>query len=126
MSTLTLILDPDCPWNCTLDDPEGYIIYDVKTAIKTETNYTFIRDGSDQVIATLKWRDVLPDMIMITEGQFMSVNSWLKKSLMPFNLRVSVEFSPAEGFTHVHAVMLSLKMMPDEVMSGRETPLVSR
>ena len=86
MSTSILTLDPDCPWNCTLDDPQGHIVYDVRTVAKTDTNYTFIRDASDKVLATLRWREVLPDMIMLAEGHFMSVNTWLKRSLVPFNL----------------------------------------
>jgi hypothetical protein len=86
MSTLTLSLHPDCPWNCTLDDPDDFILYDVRTVVKMQTNYTFIRNASDQVIATIRWRDVLPDMIMLAEGDFMSVNSWLTRSLVPFNL----------------------------------------
>jgi|ERR1700735_129432 hypothetical protein len=92
MSTLILTLDPDCPWNCTLDDQQGYIVYDVRTVVKTDTNYTFIRDAADEAIATLRWREVLPDMIMLAEHRFVSVNSWLKKSLVPFNLYVSNSF----------------------------------
>lgn len=86
MSTMTLSLQPDCPWNCTLDDPDDFILYDVKTVVKMHTNYTFIRNANDEVIATIRWRDVFSDMIMLAEGDFMPVSSWLKRSMVPFNL----------------------------------------
>ena len=86
LTTLTLSLHPDCHWNCTLDNPDDFIVHDVRTVVKMQTNYTFIRNASDQVIATVRWKDVLPDMIMLTEGSFMSVNSWLTRILVPFNL----------------------------------------
>jgi len=56
----------------SLDDSQGHTAYNIRTITKADTNYTFIRDAYDKVIATLKWRDVLPDMLMMDNGRFVS------------------------------------------------------
>jgi hypothetical protein len=117
MSTpfITLSLHPDCPWNCTLDDADtNTTLYDVRTVIKSQTCYTFIRDSSDRVIATLRWRDLLSDMIMREDGVWVPLNSWLKKSLMPFNLLLFLFLTPeilAFAYGVLDVAMLDLRMV---------------
>lgn len=67
-------------------DSEGYIIYDIKTVFQGDTNYTAIRDEHDEIIATLRWRDLFADEIMLSgQSGFSSVRKWLKKSMVPMN-----------------------------------------
>lgn len=85
MSTETLTLDRRVPWKTAVIDSEGYVLYDVNTFLQGDTNYTVIRDEHDETIATVRWRDVLPDQIMLRMGTFVSLSNWLKKSIMPMN-----------------------------------------
>lgn len=84
-SILTLTLESDCPWKTAIVDGRGCTIYDVKTAFHEDSNYTAIRNGQYEIIATLRWRDFLPDQIMFDGCDFVSLNTWLKRSKVPMN-----------------------------------------
>ena len=87
MAPLVLALESDFPWKTAFLDPEGYVIYETSTYFQ-DTNYTAIRNDRDEIIATLRWNETLPDELMIQGNSFKSIMRWLKKSMIPLNLCV--------------------------------------
>ncbi|KAF7974724.1 hypothetical protein HWV62_11391 [Athelia sp. TMB] len=88
MSTTTLTLQSDCPWKTCIMDAEGYIVYDIRTVFHGDTNYTTICGENEDILATLRWRDLFADEIMLPgrgDTSFSSVRKWLKKSVVPLN-----------------------------------------
>ena len=85
MSSLrVLLLSPDNPCNCHLVDQQTQEIgYKVSTEHGRDT-VTFLKDASDNVIASWKWRDYSSDILTLGEGQPRPASSWIKKSLIPF------------------------------------------
>lgn len=73
----------DSPSNTSLTNANGEVLYSVKTE-HSEEIVTYIRNGNEQVIASSKWRDVLPDKITIGDRAPISLNDWLHHSIIPF------------------------------------------
>ncbi|KAF7979707.1 hypothetical protein HWV62_41048 [Athelia sp. TMB] len=66
-------------------DAEGYIVYDIRTVFHGDTNYTTICGENEDILATLRWRDLFADEIMLPgrgDTSFSSVRRWLKKSIL--------------------------------------------
>jgi hypothetical protein len=82
MTTAVLTLNRDCPWNTTITDFNGVTQYDVSTSAHKSELRTVVRNHRDETIATLQWRDFLPDRIELG-GRSMMVDQWLTKSIVP-------------------------------------------
>ncbi|OBZ72091.1 hypothetical protein A0H81_07868 [Grifola frondosa] len=62
ITTLTLILDNPC--NSTISDADGKALYFVFTEHGAKTT-TQVRNADNEVLASLEWRDVLPDRVVL-------------------------------------------------------------
>ncbi|OCH95389.1 hypothetical protein OBBRIDRAFT_576072 [Obba rivulosa] len=80
---LILTLTPDNPCNTAITDVDGKVLYSVKTE-HGEDSVTYIRNGDDEVLASSKWREILPDKVTVGGKPPISVNDWLHKSIIPF------------------------------------------
>ncbi|KZP29468.1 hypothetical protein FIBSPDRAFT_851462 [Athelia psychrophila] len=105
-------------------DSEGYIIYDIKTVFQGDTNYTAIRDEHDEIIATLRWRDLFADEIMLSgQSGFSSVRKWLKKSMVPMNYNVKLQDEKGRGYIwQGNAPGMTLQLFTKE---DRTTPIAT-
>ena len=81
---LSLFLSNDNVSNCTLSTEDGTVFYTVYTE-HTPKTVTQVRNAEDEVIASLEWRDNLPDRVTLGENKAKSLGDWMKKSIMPFN-----------------------------------------
>ena len=81
---VTFTLKPDNPSNCTLTLPSGKAAYSVITEHSKKGTTTQIRNAQDEIIAYSEWRDVLPDKVTVGDKKPMSLNDWMKKSMIPF------------------------------------------
>ncbi|TDL26379.1 hypothetical protein BD410DRAFT_812844 [Rickenella mellea] len=75
MTSRTLTLEPDNPVNTTLLDEDRKAIYVVETEHKGPTTLTRVKDANGEVLATLEWRDVLPDKVTIGKNAQISLSS---------------------------------------------------
>ena len=80
---LVLTLAPDNVSNATLTAENGERLYTVSTD-HAEKTVTTVRNAKDEVLATLEWRDVLPDRVTLGDGKQISIGDWMKKSMIPF------------------------------------------
>lgn len=83
MASVVLSLQPDNPCNTTISDADGKVLYSVETEQGDDT-ITYVRNNDDEVIASSKWREYLPDKVTIGDKQPISLNDWLHKSVIPF------------------------------------------
>ncbi|EMD33548.1 hypothetical protein CERSUDRAFT_56545 [Gelatoporia subvermispora B] len=83
MTTLVLSLQPDNPCNTTITDANGKLLYSVKTEYG-KICITYVRNSNDEVIASSRWREYLPDKVTIGDKRPTSLNDWLHKSIVPF------------------------------------------
>lgn len=82
---LELALTPDNVSNTTLiSEEDGQRLYTVITEHTKKATVTSVRNAEDEVIASLEWRDVLPDKVIIGERKPMSMTEWMKRSVIPF------------------------------------------
>ncbi len=81
---IKLTLSPDNPVNCSLVNDEGETLYTVITEFQPKDTITTVRNASQDVIASLQWRDHLPDKVTIGDKQPISLRDWMKRSLIPF------------------------------------------
>jgi len=88
-SLLTLTLTRDNVSNCDLVDDNGKVYYQVITEHTDKSTTTTIRNASNEIIASLEWRDTLADKVTYGQGKPMSLWDWMKKSYIPFNDTIS-------------------------------------
>ncbi|KAE9401532.1 hypothetical protein BT96DRAFT_856508 [Gymnopus androsaceus JB14] len=82
---LVLILEPDNPCNTNMyDEQDGRILYQVMTEYNQEI-ITKVRNMNGDTIASWQWRESRSDIITLGSAHPMSLNTWLKKSIIPFN-----------------------------------------
>ncbi|OCH89208.1 hypothetical protein OBBRIDRAFT_794480 [Obba rivulosa] len=89
-SPVVLFLHPDNPCNTSLLDTDGNLLYTVNTEHGQHSS-TYIRNDDEEVIAWSQWRDVLPDKVSIGARPPISVDDWLRKSIVPFVDEVKFE-----------------------------------
>ena len=82
----TLTLSPDNPSNTTIYDADGKALYTVYTEHGKETT-TRVKNTDEEVLASLEWRDVLPDRVTLGKKAPMSLRDWLHTSLIPFHVK---------------------------------------
>ncbi|KZP06483.1 hypothetical protein FIBSPDRAFT_1053510 [Athelia psychrophila] len=124
MAPLILTLDSDCPWNTAFVDPEGYVLYETKTHFQGDTNYTAVRDDKEELIGTLRWREPLPDEIMLPGAKgFKSIIWWLKKSMIPMNYDVKLKDDAGRAYVwRGNAPGLTLQLFAAE---DKTTPIAT-
>lgn len=83
-SIVNLTLSPDNPVNCTLINDEGKTLYIIITEFQPKNTFTTVRNDGNEVIASLQWRDNLPDRVTLGTAKPISLGDWMKKSLIPF------------------------------------------
>ncbi|KAF7976099.1 hypothetical protein HWV62_7519 [Athelia sp. TMB] len=98
MVPLILTLESDCPWSTNFLDPEGDVLYETRTYFQGDTNYTAIRNDKEEIIGTLRWKETLPDEIMLKGLKFKSIAGWLKKSWIPMNYTVALKDDTGRGY----------------------------
>lgn len=81
---LTLTLQPDNVSNTVLVSESGEQMYSVFTEHSKKATVTSIRNSKDEIIASLEWRDVLPDKVTVGERKPMLMTDWMKRSMIPF------------------------------------------
>ncbi|KAI0330233.1 hypothetical protein GY45DRAFT_1336962 [Cubamyces sp. BRFM 1775] len=91
-----LTLSPDNPCNTTLLNEDGKELYHVHTEHGNVTT-TYVKDADGQVLASLEWRDVLPDKVTLGQKGPTSIRDWLHTSLVPFYLKDDVDFRDDAG-----------------------------
>ncbi|OCH85924.1 hypothetical protein OBBRIDRAFT_784109 [Obba rivulosa] len=87
-SSTVLSFSPDDPCHTSITDVDGRVLYEVNTECG-ENSITYIQNHEDEVIASSRWRRVLPHKVTIESRAPMSVNSWLHKSIIPFVDQIS-------------------------------------
>jgi len=98
LEPLTLIVEPDNICNTNIfDSDDGRILYQVMTPAKPSSNGEYITtlyNVYGDTIATLVWRtdSSKRDYIVIGSNPTMLVQSWLRKSSVPFKDREYVSF----------------------------------
>ncbi|KIP08048.1 hypothetical protein PHLGIDRAFT_127291 [Phlebiopsis gigantea 11061_1 CR5-6] len=86
---LLLTLTPDNVSNTVLISEDGERLYTVITEHTKKTTVTSVRNSRDDVIASLEWRDVLPDKVTVGKNKPVLVTDWMKRSLIPFKDDIS-------------------------------------
>lgn len=81
---LALALTPDNVSNTTLVSEAGECFYTVCTEHRKKETVTSVRNARDEVIASLEWRDVLPDKVAIGSNKPILMTEWMKRSIVPF------------------------------------------
>ncbi|KAJ3732128.1 hypothetical protein DFJ43DRAFT_336522 [Lentinula guzmanii] len=91
ISPLNLILESDNPYNTNMyDERDGRILYQVMTEQQHET-VTRVKNVDGETIASWQWRDPKPDIIVLGNGNPVPLNTWLKRSIMPFKDSVTFQ-----------------------------------
>ncbi|KAF7965012.1 hypothetical protein HWV62_1054 [Athelia sp. TMB] len=99
MPSLSITLENYLPWATKYLDSQGYVLYETRTDIQDGANHTVIQNDRDETIATLHWRDVLPDEIKLKgETKYQSIHGWLHKSHIPLNYDVKVKDDAGRGY----------------------------
>lgn len=81
-----LILSPDNISNTNIiDNDDGKVLYHVATEYNPHKTVTRIENCLGQTIASWEWRDLRSDLITFGSSQPVSVSTWLRKSVLPFN-----------------------------------------
>ena len=82
-NVLTLVMKPNNPANTTLATEDGEVYYTSYTEHE-KTSRTQVRNADDEIIASLEWRDTLPDKVTYGSSKPCSIWDWMKKSIIPF------------------------------------------
>ena len=89
-SEVTLIAQPDVlTYTLTYDNPTNTSLLDlslerprpayiVQTEISASKTITTVKNSEETIIASLKWRESLPDKVTIGDKPSVSLNRWLK------------------------------------------------
>ncbi|KAK7690587.1 hypothetical protein QCA50_005685 [Cerrena zonata] len=80
---LSLIMTPNVPVNTTLATEDGKVYYTIFTE-HGKTSRTQVRNAHEEIIASLEWRDTLPDKVTFGRNKPVSIWDWMKKSVIPF------------------------------------------
>lgn len=89
----TFTLEPDNPSNTSIQDADGKVLYTSETVFPGSKVLTLVRNGDDDLLATLEWRDILSDKVTFRgETKARSVSDWLKKGISPFSTYVRAFF----------------------------------
>ncbi|OCH95390.1 hypothetical protein OBBRIDRAFT_788274 [Obba rivulosa] len=83
-SSVVLTFTPNNPSGTTITDEDGRVVYSVSTAHSEKPFVTSIRNAYGETIATNIWRRSLPDKVTLSNKSPISVNDWLRKSIIPF------------------------------------------
>ncbi|KAI0671435.1 hypothetical protein C8Q78DRAFT_973324 [Trametes maxima] len=94
---VTLTLTPDNPSNAAVLDPDGKELYVVYTEHSKSATTTHVKNADEQILASLEWRDVLPDKVTLGTKGPMSLRDWLHTSLIPFYVKDDVSFQDDAG-----------------------------
>lgn len=92
---LALTLSPDNVSNTTLVSETGERLYIVITEHTKKDTITTVRNARDDVIASLEWRDVLPDRVIFGDTKPTSMAEWMRRSVIPF--KDDITFTDDEG-----------------------------
>lgn len=83
-NSLRLTLTPDNPSNTNLVSQAGDTLYSVSTDNTKKAMYTQVRNAKDEIVASLEWRDVLPDKVTFGDKKPVTMIEWMKRSVIPF------------------------------------------
>ncbi|KAI0787947.1 hypothetical protein C8Q74DRAFT_1196903 [Fomes fomentarius] len=92
----TLSLSPNNPCNTTLYDADEKALYTVSTEHGKETT-TYVKNADEGVLASLQWRDVVPDRVTLGKKAPVSLRDWLHTSIVPFYLKDNVSWKDDSG-----------------------------
>ncbi|KAF8517640.1 hypothetical protein JB92DRAFT_2809784 [Gautieria morchelliformis] len=87
-AVLTYTLTNDNPLNTSLVDLSSEYsrpAYKVETHVSSSKTITIVRNSEEDVIASLEWRETLPDKVTIGDKPSVSLNSWMKPGLLPLS-----------------------------------------
>ncbi|KAI9000592.1 hypothetical protein BD414DRAFT_6328 [Trametes punicea] len=93
----TLTLSPDNPCSAAILDAHGKPLYTVYTVHGKSATTTHVKNADEQILASLEWRDVLPERVTLGRKGPMSLRDWLRTSLVPFYLKDDVRFHDDAG-----------------------------
>ncbi|KIJ31444.1 hypothetical protein M422DRAFT_266820 [Sphaerobolus stellatus SS14] len=97
-NNVAYVLTKDDPSNTSLiDSKTSKLAYMVTTEITKGHIITEIRNAAEQSIATLEWRDTLPDRVSYKAEKTQSVNNWLKPKALLGPSESEVEFKDEQG-----------------------------
>ena len=80
----TLTFTPDNPCNTIITSPSGKVLYRVETDASQKEPVTEVSDVADELIASLEWRNVSSDKVILKGKEPVAFNDWMKKSHIPF------------------------------------------
>ena len=89
-----LTLSPDNPCNTTVYDADLKALYTVDTEHGKAT-VTRVKNADGEILASLEWRDMLPDRVTLGKKAPTSIRDWLHTSLVPFKESVLCFSYPA-------------------------------
>jgi len=93
--TLFLALSPNNPSNTKLISQTGETLYTVVTEFSRKETVTSVRNARNELVASLEWREVLPDKVTYKNKKPVLMMEWMKKSIVPFKDHVT--FTDDEG-----------------------------
>ncbi|TBU32514.1 hypothetical protein BD311DRAFT_714237 [Dichomitus squalens] len=96
-TTTTLTLTPDDVLNATLCDGEGTALYFVSTTPSLYTTTTQVTRSNGELLATVEWRDMLPNRLRLGKKPPTTLNNWLQTALVPFASKGNASFKDDSG-----------------------------
>ncbi|KAF9064274.1 hypothetical protein BDP27DRAFT_1333784 [Rhodocollybia butyracea] len=87
-TSLTLIFTPSNPINTTITNArDGALLYRVVTEFGSKSSHTETRvvSATGETLASWVWKQIRPDILTLGNAAPVSMSTWLKKSMMPFN-----------------------------------------
>jgi len=89
---LILNITPDHPLNChiTEEKESGKVLYSVSTHTTDEGTWMTVKNAYGDAIASLEWREVRADRVIIGDRKPVSLWDWLKKGMIPFRDEVTL------------------------------------
>ena len=82
----TITLAQVNPSNTAILDPDDKFLYTVHTT-HSKATATHVLNADEEELASLEWRDVLPDKVTLGNKAPTSLRDWLHTSLVPFYLK---------------------------------------
>ncbi|KAM5538533.1 hypothetical protein V8D89_007866 [Ganoderma adspersum] len=96
-ATVTLTLAPDNVSNATIHDASGGALYAVSTQLGWSTSTTQVNNVHGEVVATLEWRDLLPNRLTLGKKPPISLRNWLQTSLVSHSSKGNASFKDDSG-----------------------------
>ena len=102
-SESTLVAQPDLlTYTLTNDNPTNTSLvnlslesprpaYTVETEISSSKTITTVRNSEEVIIASLQWRETLPDKVTLGDKASLSLNRWMKSGLLPLRCACQLE-----------------------------------